>query len=403
MTRLPPSLQPLWPAVKLAHRLASRTVGRLTRAAGTGGERAVPVTASATSLESAANEPDAVRVHQVGTARQLTRDAPVGTPAGLRFWREVREVEVLPRYVLDVQDGRLVGDYAATITPGGSLDAQTSPYFGTRSWREHPLYLRPRLPEATRVDGVVLSLASPASGRNYYHSIMDTLPRWGVLQETMPGTRPGAIVVSHRTAWDRQLLAMTGLDDFELIEPTKHLSIRAERLLVPCLNNQQTLAPPWITQWLRDTLPAQRVRERPKRLYVTRGRARNTRRLVREAELLALLEPLGFVRFDPGAVTVQEQIDHFAAAEVVVAPHGAGLVNLNFAPAGVRVLELFSPRYLNPGFWAITDNIEDSVYRYLVADRVVPDRPQERMLGVQDDIKLCPHAVLSAVEELLAV
>ncbi len=402
MTRLPPALQPLWPAAKVVHRAASRTAGRVTRSLPVAPDRAVPASATRTSSETAAAEPDAVRVHRSGPAEHAVRDLPVGSPRAMRFWSEVRELEVPERFVLEIDDGRLVGDYAAAITPGGRLDLQTSPYFRIRGWQEHPIYLRPRLPEATPLDGTTLSLASQASGRNYYHSLMDALPRWGVLQEALPGTRPDHVVVSHRTPWDRQLLAMTGLDRHHLVEPVKHLSVRAERLLVPCLNNHHTLAPRWVTQWLRDHLPAQRTNGRPRRLYVSRGDAPHTRRFVHETELMALLAPLGFERFDPGAVSVQEQIDHFAAAEVVVAPHGAGLVNLNFAPPGVRVLELFAPRYLNPGYWAITDNIPDSVYRYLVAGPVEPDRPERRMLNVQDDIDLDPRVVLAAVEELLA-
>lgn len=403
MTRLPPALQPLWPAAKVTHRAATRTVGRITRTTGLGGDRAVPASAATFSAQSAAAEPDNVRLHLGGPAEELRRNVPQGMPGGMRFWDDVRDIDVPARFVLEVEHGWLVGDYAATITPGGMLDLQTSPYFGIRSWQEHPVYLRTRLPEPEVVHGTVLSLASHASGRNYYHSIMDTLPRWGVLHETMPGTRPDRIVVSHRSRWDRELLSILGLDDFELIEPSKHLGIRPERLLVPCLNNQQTLAPRWITQWLRTALPARGVRGRPKRLYVTRGDVPNTRRLVSEPKLMPALERLGFTRFDPGAVSVQEQIDHFAAAEVIVAPHGAGLVNLNFAPEGVRVLELFAPRYLNPGYWAITDNVADSMYRYLVADPVEPDRPERRMQGVQNDIGLSPEAVLGAVEELLAL
>lgn len=403
MTRLPPAMQPLWPAAKITHRAATRSVGRITRAAGRGGERAVPHSANATSAESVAAEPTHVRLHPGARGATIRRDAADGSPTGLKFWDEVRDLDVATRSVLEVENGRLIGDYAATVTPEGRLDMQTSPYFGIRAWNEHPIYLRPKLPEYDHINGTVLSLASPASGRNYYHSIMDALPRWGVLQEILPEIRPDRIVISHQTAWDRQLVAMMGLDEFELIEPTKHLSIRAERLLVPSLDNTRNLAPPWITRWLRSALPPSGATGMPTRLYVTRGTKPNSRRLTHEPALLPELEKLGFVRFDPGTATVQEQIDHFAAAEVVVAPHGAGLVNLNFAPEGVRVLELFAPRYLDPGYWSITDNIAESKYRYLVADPVEQDRPVRLMNRVQRDIDLLPTTVLAAVEELLAL
>lgn len=403
MLRIPRVLQPLWPAAKVTHRAATRAMGRVTRSTGVGGDLAVPRGATTSSAKTAAAEPEHVRLHLSGPSEILRRPVPTGRPGGFRFWDDVRDLDTPSRFVLEVEGGHLVGTYGATITPGGLLDHQTSPYFGTRGWREHPIFLRPRLPEPEHVPGTVLSLASHESSRNYYHTLMDALPRWGVLQEALPGTKPDRIVVSHLTRWDRQLLAMTGLDAFELIEPIKHLSVTADRLLVPCVNNQETLAPRWITDWLRTALPPRDVGGRPKRLYITRGDVPRTRRLVREAELLPSLEKLGFMRFDPGAVTVQEQIDAFAAAEVVVGPHGAGLVNLNFASPGIKVLELFAPRYLNPGYWAITDNVPDSVYRYLVADPVELDRPERRMTRIQADIDCSPQSVLDALEELLAV
>ena len=59
---------------------------------------------------------------------------------------------------------------------------------------------------------------------------------------------------------------------------------------------------------------------------------------------MASLERRGFLRFDPGAHTVQEQIDHFAAAEVIVAPHGAALANLTFCrPRRARPRALRAP------------------------------------------------------------
>ena len=43
-------------------------------------------------------------------------------------------------------------------------------------------------------------------------------------------------------------------------------------------------------------------------------------------------------------------INAFAHAREVVAPHGAGLANLVFSPAGTRVVEFFHRAYVNPCF-----------------------------------------------------
>ena len=101
-------------------------------------------------------------------------------------------------------------------------------------------------------------------------------------------------------------------------------------------------------------------------------------------------------------MSVRDQIDHFAAADIIVGIHGGALTNLVFAKPGVRVLEIFAPTYVKHCFWAITDSIDGAVYHYLVAGEpeVVEDRWHR---GIQDDIDVEPQVVLAAcLERLLA-
>ena len=111
-----------------------------------------------------------------------------------------------------------------------------------------------------------------------------------------------------------------------------------------------------------------------------------------------MLEQQGFTRIDPGAHTVQEQIDLFAAADLVVAPHGAALSNLVFSKPGVRILELFAAGYVNHCYWTIACTIPGATYHYLVADGSHSEgRP---MTGVLTDIRIPPVRVLEALDRL---
>ena len=403
MTRIPPALRPLWPVAKLAHRTAARELGRVNRRLGPRHDpRALPRTASTASAETVSADPERTRLHVSAPAQRLRRPMPMGTPDEHWFFRDLLDFEVPERFTLELTGGRVVGDYAAHITAEGVLDYQTSDYFGIHSWQEHPLFLRRQLPAVRDVHGTVVSLATRGTGTNYYHSLMDLAARWGVVQETHPGLVPDAVVVNSSQRYHRDLIPLLGLDRFPMIEATKDSAVRAGRLLVPCLPNPSMLAPPWITSFLQQRLPARVDPSLPSRIYVTRGQRPNTRRVVEDAALRTALERRGFTTFDPGAVSLQQQIDQFAAARVIVAPHGAGLTNLNFCRPGVRVLELFSPTYLNPGFWAITSNIEDARYRYLVADRPRARPGPHPMMGIQHDIEIAPRAVLDALDALLA-
>lgn len=402
MSRLPKQLQPAWPLLKRAHRLTTRGVGAVTRPTSRwAGPRAVPAIGSATSVETARLEPGTVRRHVVGPGEQLRRPLPVGEPADHWMFRWRSRYDVPERFVLEMADGTIIGNYAAHVTRGGILDYQTSDYFGVSGWREHPLYLRPRLPEPEEFEGDLLSLATRGSTANYYHFVTDVLPRWGIYQDAMPGRVPDAAYVNATTGYQRQLLSMLGLDHLTKIEPAKHRAIRATNLIVPGLPNPDLMAPSWTTRWLADRLPPQQTTDLPRRIYVTRGQARNTRRLVNEDLHLETMRRHGFVLIDPGKHTVQEQIDLFAHAEAIVAPHGAGLTNLVFSRPGVRVLELFAPNYVNPCYWTIADNIPDVRYRYLVGRGRAP-RPMSEMNGVLVDIDVPPAAFTEALEQLLA-
>jgi capsular polysaccharide biosynthesis protein len=401
MARLPTSLQPAWPLVKRGHRIATRGMGAVTRRSRVlAGEHAVPALGTQLAEDTVSREPDAVRIHVGGPAEELRRPLPTGSPADHWVFRHWADFDVARRFVLEIDDGTVVGHYAAHVTPGGVLDYESSTYFGVDGWREHPLFLRRRLPAREHVDGTLVSLATRGSHGNYYHFLMDVLPRWGVLQEAMPGVRPDWFHLNRTTRYQKQLLALLGLDDVPTIEPAKHSAVRADRLLVPCIPNPELMAPTWTTSWLKEQLPARETRGLPKRLYITRGSAKNTRRLANEDAVMALLERRGFVRLDPGTVSVQEQIDAFTAAEVVVAPHGAALANLTFCSPGVKVLELFAPKYVNPCYWAIASNVPDVTYRYLVCgtDRRRPGSP---MNGVLTDITVDPTQLTSMLDELL--
>jgi capsular polysaccharide biosynthesis protein len=391
--------------VKRLHRWASGLLGSVfRRTSRLAGDRALPASATTSSLETARLDPARVTVHAGGPAESLVRSLPPGSPEGHAAFEPWLRRTVSARYVLDVRDGLLVGDYAATIAPGGVLDYETSGYFGISGWRQHPLFLRPRLPAPRPVPGTLLSLATRGTSTNYYHFLLDLLPRWGIFQEAMPGTQVDAVYLSTRASYQRQLLALAGIDGLPVVEVDKHGCLAPERLLVPSTPNQDLMAPHWVVDWLRTHLPPSPALAGSRGLYVTRGSVANTRRYVEEPELWPALEARGFTRLDPGSVSVQEQIDAFAAAPVVVAPHGAALANLVFARPGVRVLELFAHDYVNPCYWAITDAVPDAHYRYLVAGSPAEISAAERrpMTGVLRDISIPPPTVLAALDRLLA-
>lgn len=401
MTRLPAPLQPIWPLAKRLHRWASRASGVCARLLSPlFGERGVPRVAATTSAQTAALEPGRATIHPVEPPTTLDRGMPPGSPAGHPAFAAVRRLVLPAASVLSVDDGRVAGHLGAVVTTSGRLDFETSPYFAIDDWREHPLYLRWRLPAVERVEGTVAALSTRGAVNSYYHFLLDALPRWGLIEQTGLDDDDVALHVPTGERYHRELLELAGLSGRRIVEARADRTIRADRLLVPTIPNVMEHAPPSTIAWLRDRFAPDRTRDLPSRLYVTRGDGPRTRRVVNEDVVWPLLAERGFVRVDPGRLSVRDQIDHFAAADVIVGIHGAALTNLVFARPGVRVLEVFAPTYVKYCYWAVLESIPESHYRYLVTggDAALDAKP---LSGIQDDIVVDPDELISAVDSLI--
>lgn len=401
---LPPALRRWWPLFKRAHRALTRVSGALFRVLALFlGERGVPRRVSERSVDTARLEQRHVVVHPAHDAALVVRTPVHGVPEGHWVFEEEPSASLPPGFVLDVTDGRLAGDFAAAITPGDRLDHETSRYFGTWDWREHPVYLSPTLGRVERVRGTVLSLANRGTSGNYYHFLYDAIARYGVFRQAMPDVQLDAVIVPHATRYQRELLELAGIPGPHL-QPSRGVVFHADRLLVPNNPNWALQAPPSMVAWLRQHLPPVNPPAERTRLFLTRGTTPNTRIYVQEAELMKALEPRGFVRLDPGVLTVQEQIDVFSRAEIIVAPHGAGLTNVTFSPHDVKVLEMFPSTYVHRGLYAIVQAVGGE-YRYLVADGRGGTATTEQRgpnAGIADDVSIPVERVVAVIDDMLA-
>jgi capsular polysaccharide biosynthesis protein len=391
MTRLPSTLRPLFPWLKTGVLQATQALSPLTRRLP---GATPPRHAAPSAAEYARAHPGVgVEVVEVVEALRLDRPLPEGLPAHHSQFEAHRRVHIASNVVATVRNGRVLGPYGAVMTEDDTLLFDLSPYYGATTPSQHPVFLRCRPPACTDVPGSLGVLTTRGSD-NYYHFLLDVLPRLELLRKA--GATPDAYLVPRSTRFQRELLDHLGLTAERCLD---NAHVRADKLVVPSLPDDRLRTPPWIVPWLRAQFLPDDILPPHRRLYVTRGQARHTRRVENEADLLAELEPLGFEVVDPGALSAADQVRAFAEAECIVGPHGAGLTNLAFASPGAAVVELFARDYVNECFWALASTVEGLRYRYLVGDGS-PVRSR-RNRGVASDITAGPEEVVRLVEELL--
>jgi capsular polysaccharide biosynthesis protein len=138
------------------------------------------------------------------------------------------------------------------------------------------------------------------------------------------------------------------------------------------MNHSANVIAPWKIEALRnvrDTMPG-RATIPGRRLYVSRKRAA-VRRILNEADFETLLRDNGFTTVHLESSSWSEQVAMFAAAEVVLAPHGAALANIAFCQPGTVVAELGTPAGYRDFFLQLAASA-GLTYRYLEARPKVP-------------------------------
>ena len=90
---------------------------------------------------------------------------------------------------------------------------------------------------------------------------------------------------------------------------------------------------------LRETLlPINKV-SKNRKIYVTREDS-TYRRIINEADIIPVLRSKGYKVINPQLYSISEQIEIFAQADTVVAPHGSNLTNIVFCKPGTEIYEI---------------------------------------------------------------
>lgn len=187
----------------------------------------------------------------------------------------------------------------------------------------------------------LLSLWSP----EFYHWFHDVLPR---LENALPFLPSDTRFLIHNSPkqWHLDSLAAYGIDAARLEAQENVLHTHVERLWFATPMGHTALGSGVVIRRVADRLirhfGLQAVPISGKRIFISRGKAER-RRIVNEKELEPFLEKSGFESVVLEDLPLREQIRLFASAEALVAPHGAGLINMIYMrPEKSRVTELYA-------------------------------------------------------------
>lgn len=311
----------------------------------------------------------------------------------------LQDFEVPETFVLQIPFGRVLGRHGAVVSDDNVLLSDLSRTF-THQSPDHYLLHQQRVSRLRRREGRFAVINGV--GDSTYHWLYDCLPRFELLR--LAGFDLDAFdgFFMNRPKYEAhyKTLELLGIPLSKIVWCTQSSHFGCDRLVVPSFSGNRRQHHPWVYPFLRKMagLPVQAGGQtKRRRIFISRKDAPTAiRRIVNEAEILAVLKKYGFEEVVLGGLDFAEQVHLFASAEFVVAPHGGGLSNLCFCNRPAKVLELFAPDYTRTDFRSIARQM-GFAYEALVGEHV--PCPGEKLNG--GDMRIEPGKIRQIMEAML--
>jgi capsular polysaccharide biosynthesis protein len=261
-------------------------------------------------------------------------------PFGKALVKTYKNVRLLP----GDKEWFLADGGAIHLTDMANTTPETGPYVIVEGARQAVL----------RIPGEVVCISHKplfliGGSRNYYHWMLDYLPRL-----MLAGTDVKLLVNEARAPFQDECFALLGIDADRLVGVPDAAQIVCDELQAAAVPVRQMRLDDAALAWLRGDFAAKALAgsgiSTKRRLYVSRKDA-SLRRVVNEAEVLDALGPLGFELVIAGDLCVAEQVRLFSEAELVIAPHGAALTNMVFTNPGALLVELSAAQRVQYSFF----------------------------------------------------
>jgi Glycosyltransferase 61 len=261
------------------------------------------------------------------------------------------ELKAAPTFVFEIPNVNFWAHYGgAVVTADNVLLADLSP----EVWgpANHPIFSRWRLPKSELLNGRIAIAVTPEADGNYYHWLLDLLPRVLLLKHATQNfsNYDTLLLNGSRANYERETLTALEVPPEKIRFVNSRDRFQIASAVFSCLDIN--VVAPWKVRGLRHLASPVPSNERCRPLYLSRARAA-VRRIANEKELSEVLRQHDFEILEAETLSFREQADLFAHASVIVAPHGAALANTVFCQPGTRVVEISTRAGYRDWYWQL--------------------------------------------------
>jgi len=298
------------------------------------------------------------------------------------------------QFVLELQNSTVVNE-GGIVTANGKVlkDTQTSLRGdqhrllkkGRNLNNENPLFFK----------GKLAVISSPGS-ENWYHWLLQILPRLMILKESK--VEYDRIYINNlQYPWQKEslqfIIKYLNIPEDKLLVVNGDCVIQAEILIVPSvpfIPVKNDILPLWMKTFLNTVFLNKEIDTKihfPDKFYISRKKA-NLRRIKNEDELISYLKDKGFQIISLEELSPTTQAMLFNTAKVIIGPHGSGFSNLIFTKPGTKVIEIDHGTQEPRSYFKKMSEIMGARYIAFYVDSVTEDHLEDDMVVDLNKFKL---------------
>jgi capsular polysaccharide biosynthesis protein len=260
-------------------------------------------------------------------------------PAPFSLEASTHEEKSNPVFVFEIPNVNFWAHYGgAVVSSDNALLADLSPdVWGVA---QHQIFSRWRLPSSRLLNGRIGIAVTPEAGGNYYHWMLDALPRLFLLRHATGNfSNYDAILINgSRARYEKESLEALEIPAAKLCYVDARDRFQIASALIPSMDHNARVIAPWKIAALRQLIAGGGAGAEG-RVYISRRRA-PVRHVANEAEISEFLRARGFKICELEDFSWHEQTRLFARAQIIIAPHGAALANVVFCRPGTHIIEI---------------------------------------------------------------
>ena len=306
-----------------------------------------------------------------------------------------------PAHVFELRDIDFWARYGGSVvTSDNRLLADLSPeVWGVEN---HPIFSTFRLPKSRRLAGHTAICVTPEAPGNYYHWLVDLLPRVALLKKVAGrfDNFDQIVINGSGASYEKDSLAALGVPSSKVLFADRQDRFRILRATIPSMDHSSKIVAPWKIRALREIRNTllDVTHSTPKRIYVSRERAA-VRRVVNETELVTILREAGFNLIEVELLPWAEQVRWFSNADMVIAPHGAALANIVFCQPNTLIAEIGTRAGYRDFYWRLAASASLR-YRFFEARPRIEPGPGSRRAVENEDMIVDEQELKKFLHEL---